>query len=237
MIAVSGLERCVRRCSRILMIRSATARCILLLSLSFCLLLTPREAIGSWACIPEDDNCRPVSIVHDSWHAAIVLRKDDLPSAELPEIADFPEAGFIEFSWGDKDYFPDPNSGFSTAVKAAFWSSGSVLHLVGFQENARAFYPRSQIVELRLSAPAYDRLVSFLSQSFSRSPEKRRASASSGLYPYSRFYPSTGKFSLMNTCNTWVARALENAGLPVSAGLVITAGQLAEELDKIVHSP
>jgi hypothetical protein len=41
----------------------------------------------------------------------------------------------------------------------------------------------------------------------------------------------------MNTCNTWVAEALETAGLPVSAGLVITAGQLAEELDKIVHSP
>jgi uncharacterized protein (TIGR02117 family) len=219
------------------MIQSATGRRILLLSLAFCLLLTSSHAVGGWACIPQDDNCRPVFIVHDSWHAAIVLREDDLPSAALPELADFPEARFIEFSWGDKDYFPDPNSGFSTAVKAAVWSSGSVLHIVGFQENVRAFYPRSQIVELRLSAPAYDRLVSFLSQSFSRSPEKRRALASSGLYPYSRFYPSTGKFSLINTCNTWVAEALETAGLPVSAGLVITAGQLAEELDKIVHSP
>ncbi len=171
--------------------------------------------------------------MHDSWHAAIVLRKDDLPSAELPEIADFPEAGFIEFSWGDKDYFPNPDSGFSMALKAAFWSSGSVLHLVGFNDDPRTFYPKAEVIELRVSATAFDRLLGFLSESFQRHDSKGRAQANPGLYGYSRFYPSSGKFSLMNTCNTWVAQALETTGLPVSASRVITAGQLAEQIDKI----
>jgi uncharacterized protein (TIGR02117 family) len=218
------------------MIRAATGWRIFLLIPVF-LALTASHAAGGWSCIPDDKNCRPVFIVHDSWHAAIVLRKDDLPTRAVPELADFSEARFIEFSWGDKDYFPDPNSGFSMAVRAAFWSRGSVLHLVGFEENVGTFYPASKVVELTLSAPAYNRLVTFLSDSFSRLPEKGRATARGGLYPYSRFYPSTGKFSLMNTCNTWVADALETAGLPVSAGFVITAGQLSEQLNQVFQIP
>jgi uncharacterized protein (TIGR02117 family) len=220
----------------IAMIRAATGWRIFPVIPLF-LLLTASHAAGGWSCIPDDKNCRPVFIVHDSWHAAIVLRKDDLPTRAVPELADFSEARFIEFSWGDKDYFPDPNSGFSMAVRAAFWSRGSVLHLVGFEENVGTFYPGSKVVELTLSAPAYNRLVTFLSDSFSRLPEKGRATARGGLYPYSRFYPSTGKFSLMNTCNTWVADALETAGLPVSAGFVITAGQLSEQLNQVFQIP
>ena len=190
-------------------------------------------AVAGWSCVRDEANCRSVIIVHDSWHAAIVLRKSALPSSVLPELADFPAARFVEFSWGDKDYFPNPDSGFSIALKAAFWSSGSVLHLVGFNDDPRAFYPKAEIIELRLSSTAFDRLLGFLSESFQRHASKGRAQAHPGLYGYSRFYPSSRKFSLINTCNTWVAQALETTGLPVSASRVITAGQLSEQIDRI----
>jgi uncharacterized protein (TIGR02117 family) len=200
------------------------------------LLLTyagPARAANEWTCSPEEKLCRTVFIVHDSWHAAIVLRKDDVSTATLPELADFPDARFVEFSWGDKDYFPDPDSGFSMALKAAFWSSGSVLHLVGFNDDLRKAYPKAETIELRLLPANFDRLLGFLSQSFLRHDSKGGAQPSSGLYSYSRFYPSTRKFSLINTCNTWVAQTLETAGLPVSASRVITAGQLAEQIERI----
>src|SRR5688500_19886633 len=70
------------------------------------------RAANAWTCSPEEKLCRTVFIIHDSWHAAIVLRKDDLSIATLPELADFPDPSFVEFSWGDKEYFPDPDSGF-----------------------------------------------------------------------------------------------------------------------------
>ncbi|MGH7798949.1 MAG: DUF2459 domain-containing protein [Candidatus Binatia bacterium] len=207
---------------------------IIVASLVFCLFGCSGQArsVHAWNCVQEESNCRSVFIVHDSWHAAIVLRKDDLPSAAFPELADFPEARFIEFSWGDKDYFPDPNSGFSMALKAAFWSSGSVLHVVGFTENVATLYRAAQIVELRVTPAAYARLIAYLSQSFSR-PQNARAQASPGLVANSRFYPSTHKFSLLKTCNTWVAESLQTAGLPVSPGLIITAGQLADQIAEI----
>lgn len=191
------------------------------------------RAANDWACTATANNCPAVFIVHDSWHAAIVLRKEQLSDAALPELVDFPDARFIEFSWGDKDYFPDPNSGFFMALKAAFWSSGSVLHLVGFDEALGKVYPRAEIIELRLSTPALERLIGYISQSVSRPQGQGRAPASAGLYSYSRFYPSSAKFSALNTCNTWVARALQHAGLPISPGGVISAAQLSDQLDKL----
>jgi uncharacterized protein (TIGR02117 family) len=189
-----------------------------------------RDVFADWSCAPEDPTCKSVFIVHNTWHAAIVLNRQDLSTDALPELADFPDAKFIEFSWGDRDFFTDPNAGVWAALRAAFWSSGSVLHLVGFNDTVAQFYRGSETTVLRLAAPAYQLLIDFLSQAFARSTPLGRAKSSPGLFAYSRFYPATARFSLMRTCNTWVAEALSAAGLPVSPGGVLTAGSLASKI-------
>ena len=68
-------------------------------------------------------------------------KKSDIPIAVLPELRDFPSAEYLEFSWGDRDYFPAPDAGVGLALKAAFWSSGSILHVVGFKEAVQEFFP------------------------------------------------------------------------------------------------
>jgi uncharacterized protein (TIGR02117 family) len=190
-------------------------------------------AVANWACTTEDPMCKLAAVVYDSWHAAIVLRGADITPDSLPELVDFPDAEFIEFSWGDKDYFPNPNAGVFTAIKAAFWSSGSVLHVVGFSGNPKSFYRTGELVELRLTPNAHGRLLEYISHTFFRPPPRDRAEASAGLFTYSRFYPATHKFSLLKTCNTWVAEALKSAGLPVSPGHVMTANSLATQLTGI----
>jgi uncharacterized protein (TIGR02117 family) len=192
-------------------------------------------AMANWECVAAEPSCKSVFVVHSAWHASIVLHKDDISTDAVPELVDFPQAQFIEFSWGDKDYFPNPDAGIFSALKAAFFSSGSVLHVVGFNAGLKNFYPEAEIIELRLSPPAYTRLVDYISQTFLRSATERRAQAGAGLFPYSRFYPATRKFSLMKTCNAWVAEALESAGLPIASSYVVTAGQLAEQLGKITE--
>ena len=208
-------------------------RCSILIYLFCCALaFGGAYAQSNWVCAPADRYCRPVYIVHDSWHAGIVLRRQDLTGKTLPELDDLPGAVFVEFSWGDKDYFPAPSPGISLGLKAAFWSRGSVLHVVGFSNDIESFYPNAQIAELHLAQPAYARLIAYLSGSFART-QTGRAPAEPGLVANGRFYPSNRRFSLLNTCNTWVAEGLQTAGLPVWPGLVITAGQLADQLAKI----
>jgi len=181
---------------------------------------------STWACANQEPACKTVFIAHNSWHAAIVLAKSDLADKAMPELADFPTARFIEFSWGDKDYFPNPDSGVFAAIKAALWSAGSVMHLVGFSDSVERFYAGATVTELRLSPPAYRRLLDYLDDTFMRESSPPRAHAAPGLFPYSRFYPARRSFSLLRTCNTWVAEALEHAGLPISSAFVITAGNL-----------
>src|SRR5690242_3140155 len=156
-------------------------------------------AAADWACGATESSCKSVFIVHGGWHAALVLYAEDISLANVPEIVDFPQPRFIEFSWGDKDYFPDPDAGPFTAMKAAFWSSGSVLHLVGFTEEVARFYPGVEIVQLQFARQAYDKLLDYLSQTFARRQPALRASSSAGLYPYSQFYPATGQFALWKT--------------------------------------
>jgi uncharacterized protein (TIGR02117 family) len=198
--------------------------------ISLLMIVSAAPATAHWACPTAEPTCKLVFVVHDSWHAAVVLRKSDIPVDSVPELLDFPNAEFIEFSWGDKDYFPDPDAGVFAAIKAAFWSSGSVLHLVGFSGNIRNFYRSGEVVELRLTAQAHERMIDYISDTFSRPQPKGRAQAHAGLFAYSRFYPATRKFSLLKTCNTWVAEALKSAGLPISPINVITADSLATQM-------
>jgi uncharacterized protein (TIGR02117 family) len=205
--------------------------------ISLWLLLGFSVVSAQWSCVAGRSTCASVFIVHDSWHAAIVLGKNDIIADALPELADFPDAQFIEFSWGDKDYFPDPDSGMWAALRAAFWSGGSVLHLVGFNDGPAQFYPGAKITELRLDSNGYQRMIGFISQTFAREASSRRAQASPGLFAYSRFYPATGKFSFLRTCNKWVAEALASAGIPITPEMVFTAGNLASQIAEYGKQP
>jgi uncharacterized protein (TIGR02117 family) len=174
----------------------------------------------------EGKNARSVFVVHDGWHAALVIKKIDIPAAVLPELRDFPYAEYLEFSWGDKDYFPAPDPGLGLAFKAAFWSSGSVLHVLGFDDAMENVFPGAEIIEIGVSEEAFQRLTEFISDTFSRSHPAAPAEARPGLSSNSRFYSAEGKFSILRTCNTWVAEGLNSAGLPVSPRYVITARSL-----------
>ena len=195
------------------------------------------QVVSEWACASNESTCKSVAIVDNSWHAAIVLRKSDLADKTMPELADYPTAQFIEFSWGDQDYFPDPASGIFGAIKAALWSSGSVIHLVGFADSVENFYRGATITELRMNVFAYGRMVDYINETFARDKSSGRAAAAPGLFPYSRFYPASRSFNLLHTCNTWVAEALEAAGLPVSSVFVITAGNLQNQLSAAQATP
>jgi uncharacterized protein (TIGR02117 family) len=196
-----------------------------------CILLAVScSPVGAPPLAPPRGHDRDVFIVHDDWHAAIVLRKIDLAAALIPEIEDFPGAEYLEFSWGDADYFQSPQTGIRLALRAAFWSRGSVLHVVGIDRPLPDYFSAGQIIQVPISHDGFHRLTEFLSMQFERVGPGGRASPAPGLVPNSRFYPSTGKFHIFRTCNTWVADALQYAGLPVTSGLVITAASLARRV-------
>lgn len=116
------------------------------------------------------------------------------------------------------------------AIKAAFWSSGSILHVVGFNGTVAAAYPNAKILKIHLPEKAFQRLVKFISDTFSRPHPPAPAESRPGLFANGKFYAAEGKFSLLRTCNTWVAEAFSAAGLPINPGYAITAGNLSNQM-------
>ena len=180
--------------------------------------------------LPDGAHVKRVFVVHDYWHAALVVRKADLSEGTVPEPEHFPDAEYLELSWGDKDYFPATEEGVGLTLRAAFWSRGSVLHIVGFNGDVRDYFPHGEIIEIALSREAFGWLTEFVSSSFARPDRWTPAQSQPGLVPHSRFYPATGRFSILRTCNTWAAEALKSAGLNISPGSVLTAASLARQV-------
>src|SRR4030095_4351644 len=117
---------------------------------------------------------------------------------------------------------------------AVFSSCASILHVVGFREAVANTFPGAEIIEIALSEEAFQRLIKFISDTFSRPDAPAPAEPRPGLFPNGRLYSAKGKFNLLRTCNTWVAEALSAAGLPVSPGYVITAGNLSNQVRPLV---
>lgn len=171
-----------------------------------------------------------VWVAHDSWHAAMIIRATDIPPETLPETRDFPGAEFFEISWGDAEYFPAPAAGISLAIKAALWSSGSVVHIVGFSGAIAKAYPNAQIIEIALPENGFRQLIGFVDDDLARTDFNKLATASPGLFSHSRFYPAKSNFSALRTCNTWIAEAFRAAGMPLRTAFVITASSLGRQL-------
>ena len=179
----------------------------------------------------EGEKARGVFVTRSGWHSGIVIKRADLSERDLPELRDFPDAEYLEFGWGDWDYFQAPDPGIGLALKAAFWSSGSVLLVVGIKGALEHHFRGSEIVEIVLADQSFQRLIHFISGTFSRPNPAQPAEARPGLDSSSRFYRAQGNFYLSRNCNTWVAEALRSAGLPITSP-ILTAGGLISEVKR-----
>lgn len=173
-----------------------------------------------------------IYVLSDGWHSGVVLARSDIPAGRVREAADFPKAAYLEFGWGDRAYYPSPNPGLGTALAAALVPTPSVVHMAGRERPPVHLGRGWETLVVHVNKAGIDRLVARLDATFAR-PEGGRAPAiARGLYPNSRFYPAHGQFYLFNTCNTWTARMLAAAGVPMTTG-VITADDLMRQLREL----
>jgi len=174
-----------------------------------------------------------IHVASNGWHSGIMVARKDLPPGSIPETADFPDAAYFEFSWGEAEYFPAPRPTLGMAFGATFGANPAVLHLSGLPDHPRRVFPKAEVVELHLSPDGFRSLIGHLDATFARDGAQRAPVAAPGLHSFSRFYRATGQFNLLNTCNTWTARGLRAAGLPVEPAGVVRAEDLMAQLRRI----
>ncbi len=168
-----------------------------------------------------------IHITSNGWHSEIVVPRALIPADAIPEAGDFPQARYLSFGWGDAEYYPAPDKTLGMTLRAALIPTASVVHLAGLTAHPQDVFPGNEIIELRISREGFDRLIEHIHASFAREADR---SVIPGLYSFSRFYPATGEFHLLNTCNTWTAEGLERAGLPVQIFGTVEAEDLMQQI-------
>ena len=183
---------------------------------------------------PDDRSPRAhvIQVASNGWHTAIVVPAPALADTGLlPEADDFPDAAFFEFGWGDRVYYPAEEKTLGMTLSAALVPTPAVMHMAGLVAAPRdGSNAGREVVSVALTEAGFLNLVEALAAEFERPAGGRAASVARGLYPGSRFYNAHGGFHLFNTCNTWTARMLRAAGVPLSPSGIVTADGLMTRL-------
>ena len=174
---------------------------------------------------------RLIQVASNGWHTAIVVPAPDLAATGLlPETADFPDAVFLEFGWGDRVYYPAKEKTLGMTLAAALTPTPAVMHMAGLAAPPDHRGTGLEVISVALTEGGFLNLIEALAAGFERPAGARARAISRGLYPDSRFYNALGEFHLFNTCNTWTARVLRAGGVALSPSGIVTADGLMARL-------
>lgn len=174
---------------------------------------------------------KAIYVVSHGWHTGIVIARADLPD-DWPGLPDFAGADYLEFGWGDAEFYAAAKGTVWLALKALFWPTPSVLHVAGIAGSVAVFFSESRLVRVRLTESGFARMQQFIRNTFWLSDEGRAIPVAIGLYGNGKFYQARGKFYFPKTCNYWTVSAFREAGLPVMPLWAVTGGGVLSQVER-----
>jgi uncharacterized protein (TIGR02117 family) len=127
-----------------------------------------------------------------------------------------PTADLIAFGWGDAEFYLQTPSWselkFNTALRALTGSNQALLHV----EYLASSQLPDQRFPLDLTTPQYRQLRLYIMQSLQRPGVGAQLRFAEGYGESDAFFPASGAYSPIYTCNSWTGDALRQAGVKVS---------------------
>lgn len=121
---------------------------------------------------------------------------------------------FLSIGWGDKGFYLDTPTWadlkVSTAFKAAFWLSESAMHCTFYDTMTEG----EDCKKITLTHDQYLALIDFIQSKFDLDQNgKTMLIKTNAVYSENdAFYDAKGRYSFLNTCNTWANNGLIAAG-------------------------
>ena len=175
---------------------------------------------------------RNIYVSIDTWHAMIAFPQDAEGAEGFtlraePQSSNLSPQSFLFEEWGyaERAWYLEGRQGVSGVVRALFWPTEGVVEVGVFDHiwAARTPQPPSELFTFRVSEEGYRRL------------RRHLVSTLAGVEPvaivgHANFYLTHRSYHLFHTCHQYVAHALREAGLPVSALWAFSRGTLAIQL-------
>ena len=199
------------------------------------LLIAANMVIGLIKCFAAeiDKSARnEVYVVNHGWHTGFVVPASGIHQA-MPELKQrFENAPYIEFGWGDNEFYQAEEITSGVTLKAIFLPTNSVVHAVLVPLKVDRYFKNSEVEKFCLEDSELESLIKFISSSFYRDESGNILKLNHGIYGDSQFYKAKGDFHIFNTCNKWTAKGLESAGMKISTTFKLTAGSIMNFLSR-----
>lgn len=194
-----------------------------LASLGFAFLLSACAATpGAASRYHPTPPVRTVYVVHHgTLHTGLTVKRADIPRGHWPANRDYSGRRYLEVGWGDDDGYRKPLTT-GIAAKALLGSKRTVLLADGFTASIRAKYrePKFTVLAVDLSRDGFVRLCDYIQRTYALDETGAPIPLGDG------WYRARGTYSAFNTCNTWIARGLHEAGCPIDPALCLMPRQL-----------
>ena len=204
-------------------------------SILIALLIAANMVIGLIKCFAAeiDKSARnEVYVVNHGWHTGFVVPASGIHQA-MPELKQrFENAPYIEFGWGDNEFYQAEEITSGVTLKAIFLPTDSVVHAVLVPLKVDSYFKNSEVEKFCLEDSDLESLIKFISSSFYRDESGNILKLNYGIYGDSQFYKAKGNFHIFNTCNKWTAKGLESAGMKISTTFKLTAGSIMNFLSR-----
>ncbi len=208
-------------------------------------------ALASVACAsPRGDPWPPpvgapahtIIVSVDTWHSMIAfpwtegkgLRTETQPSEVPSPTSGFPSqssapspqhSSYEEWGYAEQDWYLEGRMGLGGVFRALFWASPGVVEVGQYERlwSQRTPDPPSEQFTFRLSPQGYQRLRDHLAATIARREPIPTAGSS-------QFYAARKAYHVFHHCHHYTARALREAGLPVSTFWALTRGMFTAQL-------
>jgi len=131
---------------------------------------------------------------------------------------------YLQFSWGDRIFFMETPSwdqmNWGSALRSLFyWNNSAAMLIKGHRTLPQ--YPDTENRCIRLGREDYRAIMQFITNSLERNAQGQPHHLGYGQDRESSFYAATGRYSIVNTCNSWTAEALRsgNINTPLWGGI------------------
>ncbi len=161
---------------------------------------------------PEPHKTESVFLNSNGTHTDLILAKKQVDQRILNDLQISASDRFYAFGWGDEDFYINTPTWaelkFSTAMKALFWPSETLMHVVRHDQQIATWK------EVKVSPEQLSILNEELLKGFAKAENYTKTHLQGHTYfGHDEFYRGEGSYSCLHTCNSWLNSALKKADI------------------------
>ena len=183
------------------------------------------------------ESTREIYVSLDTWHAMIGFNRVDIQADDSSHDSGHTKSDglqqpiYEEWGYAEREWYIEGHQGITGVLRALFWRSDGIVEVAAYDRlwAARTPQPPSDLFTFQVSQQGYQKLRNHLRST-------RTSTNSVAKVRGSRFYKSVKSYHLFHHCHQYVARALQEAGLPISVFWAFTRTGVVSQLKQAEES-